>query len=363
MQIIDQYEGKKFIYDRCAEKVLSLLKELLHVAGISVHLVSARVKTRPSLEKKIARKNGKYKSIDEITDIVGLRVVTFYEDDVDKVADVVESQFSIDRQNSIDKRLVHEPDRFGYLSLHYVASLSDRRAELGEYAALKDIKFEIQVRSLLQHAWAEIEHDLGYKSDKAIPLQFRRKFSRLASFLEGVDESFVEIRDGLAYYAEQVDSDSGYAFREMLLDKVTCLAVLKRDPVRKVDIDIANIFGLELEESGSSSFDFLINSADFLGLRTVGDLEDVVNKFSGIIPGLIRHIVNLGVERGDVFPFANIVPGLSVFWSAYILAYEAGGFEKLTAYGERNSFGLTDWFLQSVCDYLSSHGVEANQSP
>lgn len=81
-----------------------------------------------------------------------------------------------------------EPDRFGYCSVHYVVEMSQKRLNLYEHQAYEGLKCEIQIRSVLQHAWAEIEHDLGYKSEIAIPKRIRRNFSRLAGLLEIADK-------------------------------------------------------------------------------------------------------------------------------------------------------------------------------
>jgi hypothetical protein len=76
--------------------------------------------------------------------------------------------------------------------------------ENGEYPPeLCGIKFEIQMRSSLQHTWAEIEHDLGYKSMYEVPREVRREFSRIAGLLELADESFVRIRSKIADYNKQ----------------------------------------------------------------------------------------------------------------------------------------------------------------
>jgi hypothetical protein len=104
----------------------------------------------------------------------------------------------------VDKRTTLDPDRFGYLSLHYVVSLNEGRLALPEYRNFDNVKFEIQIRSILQHAWAEIEHDLGYRTENAIPAQLRRRFSRLAGLLELADEEFTQIRRTLAEYETEV---------------------------------------------------------------------------------------------------------------------------------------------------------------
>lgn len=60
----------------------------------------------------------------DIKDISGIRIITFFPDDVDAVAKLIQKEFAIDYSQSVDKRILLDPDRFGYLSLHYVAKLT-----------------------------------------------------------------------------------------------------------------------------------------------------------------------------------------------------------------------------------------------
>ena len=177
--ILITYDERKDKFESYALTLKSLLTTLICNEKISIHSLESRVKTKKSLEGKINKK-GKYKSIDDITDIVGIRIITHYADDVDKIAAIVEKEFTIDQENSIDKRTSIAPDKFGYLSLHYIVTLSSTRTNLKEYEVYKNIKAELQIRSILQHAWAEIEHDIGYKSATGLPNEIRRYFSRLA---------------------------------------------------------------------------------------------------------------------------------------------------------------------------------------
>ena len=166
--ILEQYDERIRTYSRFAEDVEHQVRSLLDASQITCNSITHRVKNRYSLAEKIERKN-KYKSIDEITDIVGVRVITYYSEDVDRVASIIESEFDVDHDNSIDKREALEPEKFGYCSVHYVVSMSPERLAFTEYQGYRGLKCEIQIRSVLQHAWAEIEHDTGYKSEKPIP--------------------------------------------------------------------------------------------------------------------------------------------------------------------------------------------------
>jgi ppGpp synthetase/RelA/SpoT-type nucleotidyltranferase len=83
--------------------------------------------------------------------------------------------------------MLWEKERFGYQSIHYLVQVSEARVALAEYARYRAMIAEIQVRTILQHAWAEIEHDIQYKSSVAMPSVIRRRFMSLAGLLEIAD--------------------------------------------------------------------------------------------------------------------------------------------------------------------------------
>ncbi|MBT7630134.1 MAG: hypothetical protein HN597_10600 [Desulfobacula sp.] len=82
-----------------------------------------------------------------------------------------------------------------YASIHYLIRLTDDRTKLLEYKRFKNLIAEIQVRTILQHAWAEIEHDIQYKSIDTIPVEIHRRFMSLAGMLEIADREFQAIQD------------------------------------------------------------------------------------------------------------------------------------------------------------------------
>ena len=98
--ILEDYREKMPIYERLRDFVCDLLKKKVAENNIYVTAVEARIKAEASLAEKLERKNGKYKSLTDLTDILGARVIAFYNDDVDKIAALVESLFKIDWKNT-----------------------------------------------------------------------------------------------------------------------------------------------------------------------------------------------------------------------------------------------------------------------
>jgi hypothetical protein len=193
--------------------------------------------------------------------LLGIRVVTYLEDATFRVAAAIERAFDIDYARSLDKRGQLDPTQFGYRSLHYVCRLSGEADQR---------PFEIQVRTVLQHAWAEIEHDLGYKASARLPPALRRRFSRLASLLELADEEFVAIKRGIAAYDADVRSGAPTVIKARL-DELAVQAFAQAEPIAALDAEIARRLGLPLVETVFYP-DYLARMLDKVGLAT---LEDV----------------------------------------------------------------------------------------
>lgn len=196
-KIIDEYDSILEPYNDVAVEADRLINSSLdHKSSMKI-VVNSRIKTKSSLKKKIEKNDDKYRSIEDITDILGIRIICYFVDDIERISSVIEDIFDIDYENSADKSKLLNPNAFGYLSVHYVCSLKKGGSYSDEMCKLK---FEIQIRTLLQHVWAEIEHDLGYKSEFAIPRSIRRDFSRVAGLLELADEKFSDIKNNLDGY-------------------------------------------------------------------------------------------------------------------------------------------------------------------
>ncbi|MFC2863888.1 GTP pyrophosphokinase [Klebsiella quasipneumoniae] len=244
--ILSVYDEQKGNYESYALSLTSLLTTLIRDTGASIHSLDSRVKNRKSLEKKIIDKD-KYENISEITDIVGVRIITHYSDDVDKVAKLIEKEFIVDKENSIDKRKSLEPDRFGYLSLHYIVSLRNNRTCLPEYAPYENIKAEIQIRSILQHTWAEIEHDIGYKTSVGLPNEIRRYFSRLAGLLELADDEFIKIKNAIITRQEEVAEDIEKGEGESSLDIVSLKEYISKSKViDEIAADFNDLYNIDV---------------------------------------------------------------------------------------------------------------------
>jgi len=277
-QLLEQYRSLLPVYEQMAAIIPERLKQFFEEAGIIVAAVEHRVKTENSLAGKLKLKGSKYKDIFDITDLVGLRVITFYIDDVDKVASVLERLFEIDWENSIDKRKAHEIDSFGYLSLHYICRIPESAYNDPEHPELNKIRFEVQMRTVLQHAWANMNHDTGYKSGVEIPKVYLRNLSRLAGILELVDDEFSRIRRELADYRRQVQKlvASGN-LGEVPLDGDSFKSYLAIGPFDRLNRKIASVNQAEIQPVDMSAF---LSMFKILRFNTLGDIESLIKDFS-----------------------------------------------------------------------------------
>lgn len=267
MAILQEYQDNLPRFREVEQEVKEKLRKTLTEAGLLVAAIESRVKSYDSLAGKLELKGHKYNSLADLTDILGLRVITFYIDDVDKVASAVERLFEIDWDNTVDKRKIHEIDSFGYLSLHYICSIPGFT-----------YRFEIQMRTLLQHAWANMDHDTGYKSGVEIPKRYMRNMSRLAGMLELVDDEFSKIRIELTDYRRRVQAlvRSGN-LDEVPIDGDTFRSYLDLNPFNQLNKRIAAMNQAEIQDVSLMPYLAVFKG---LGLKTLGDISNVIRDFS-----------------------------------------------------------------------------------
>ena len=347
-ELLQQYQSLLPVYNQMADIIPGKLKEFFDEAGIIIAALEHRVKTEGSLAGKLKLKGGKYRDIFDITDLVGIRVITFYIDDVDKVASIVERLFDIDWENSIDKRKAHEIDSFGYLSLHYICRIPESAYSNPQHPEINKIRFEIQMRTVLQHAWANMNHDTGYKSGVEIPTVYLRNLSRLAGMLELIDDEFSRIRRELSDYRRQVQNlvASGN-LGEVLLDGDSFRSYLQIGPFDALSKRIASINQAEVQQVDLSNFLPLFKA---MGFKTLGDIAALVKDYSDAayqIACFQMGITDLDIVSSSVAP-QNLC-------TAYILKNGGGRaglklmLDALNGPSESNEF-MADYLLEETKD-------------
>ena len=265
--LLQEFRDKRQELMQLDNHVFELICQTLKQQEIELNSIEHRIKTEESLAGKLERKGEKYHQLSDITDLIGLRIVTFYTDDVDKVAAIISQLFDIDWSNSVDKRKLHDLNSFGYNSLHYICKLHE-----GSFP------FEIQIRTALQHTWSAIEHDIGYKGAVKLPPQYRRQFSRLAGMLELADDEFSRLRTTMTEYRRQIQTlvKSGN-LSEVALSTDSFRSYLELRPFDRLNQRIAAVNQAELFPASLMPFLPILES---FGMESLGQVQAMVDELS-----------------------------------------------------------------------------------
>jgi predicted RNase H-like nuclease/ppGpp synthetase/RelA/SpoT-type nucleotidyltranferase len=196
------------------EQFLALVTGILDDAGINYLSVTGRTKTVASYAEKARRtRDGVPLYTDparEITDTIGVRVITYVHSDVAAVADLLHDQVVVHDDRDMGRETAQE-GRFGYASRHLLIGLDAAREGHASFELLSGRSAQVQVRTVLQHAWAEFEHDIRYKG--TVPAEHRadfdRRFTLAAGLLELADQEFSTIRDTLRSPASSTPGPDG----------------------------------------------------------------------------------------------------------------------------------------------------------
>lgn len=206
--------------------------DVLDDAGLTFDRVSVRIKDRTSFARKLS--NEEYPDYDSFTDahdVIGVRVITFHSSEIPQLKDALSGLFTVVRV--IDKAAeTAREGRFGYASQHLIVSAKDEPWAAEDGASPKYI--EIQLRTVLQHAWAEFEHDVRYKNQQhpeTSSPEVQRAFTLAAGLIELADEQFDKIAGIIGTSGEEVEG----ALDEESLPRVLSRIVGSEYPTSRVD--------------------------------------------------------------------------------------------------------------------------------
>ena len=197
---VSEYERVRLLYERLVEEVRYILEEKLGAADIRFADVLGRAKTVESFREKAERKA--YKSpLTDTTDLAGVRVVCYYESDMASIEELITSEFTVHER--VDKTGELGVDKMGYHGRSIGITLGPRYKG-GRYDGITELRCEIQVRTVLQDAWALISHHLVYKEESSVPQRMKRDLNNVASLLEVAQGVFDSVREKRAKYIEDI---------------------------------------------------------------------------------------------------------------------------------------------------------------
>ena len=242
---------------------VTLVRTLLDDAGIDYLSVTGRTKSVASFSAKANRTDGDRllypHPLEQITDQIGVRVITYVHSDVAAVAEVLDDQLTILDDRDLGEETARS-GRFGYASRHLLVRTDDAD-ESDEHPGLAGERASIQVRTVLQHAWAEFEHDIRYKGnvpeDAAADLD--RRFTLAAGLIELADREFATIR-------ERIQQAAPGSTTEVEADHI-------------VGQELATFLAGHYSDAGWSHtdhYDWIAGLLTQLGIDSIDDLDDLL---------------------------------------------------------------------------------------
>lgn len=195
------YSDNLNLLEGAKQSFCALISALLTNSGdIAVSKIEGRVKEKEECIRKfnikyrkaLEAKEEDYSIRDNISDLIGLRVVCLYEDDIEKVKNILSEHFDVIDVTDKISQIESTEGSFGYKGLHLDLKLGQARREMPEYKAFVNFNFEIQIRTIIQDSWSVLDHKIKYK--KSIPNPLKRRINTLAALFELADREFRAIR-------------------------------------------------------------------------------------------------------------------------------------------------------------------------
>ena len=256
----DEYSSQASDYERVREEAVYVLNKRIDARGIKLHSLNSRVKELASLEAKAERK-GYSSPLEETPDVVGIRVVVLFRADIGQVGEIVDSEFDV-VDNSDTVTGADDPSTFGYMSQHFVARLPSTLVG-PRYEGLNDYRFEVQVRTILMDAWANVSHYLAYKNESSIPAELRRDFDALSGLFYVADSHFELFSNQTRLVREEADQQLAGNAHEVPLNLDTLTAFFQQH------------FPDRSHTSRAGVADLVAELLEF-GFKTVGDVQEML---------------------------------------------------------------------------------------
>jgi ppGpp synthetase/RelA/SpoT-type nucleotidyltranferase len=307
LRFVQQYGQRYLELQKAAILAERLVASIMKDANIAAH-VTSRAKTIDSVIPKLRRKRYTNPHT-QLTDAIGVRVMTYYQDDVDRAVQALVGELIINRRRSVDRRQLLDLRTFGYRSVHLIAKVDEPLRRGPEFRLLRHRWFEIQIRSVLEHAWAEIEHDVVYKAGVSYPKPILRRLAAMAGALEVLEHEFLGLREAKNRLIEY--------YRRRYVDRM--------DARRRLDVarllgymEAVQAGGLGWREAQRTGRPFepgsemvCVEALDAVGVRTAAKLEEIM-KTRGFRRAIRTFSAGQGLEPGQVSHLALVVLAVAV---------------------------------------------------
>lgn len=310
--IMSEYYQHVDVYKKMQHDVEDIINTLIEANHIKISTMSLRIKSEQALRNKVISKD-KYQHLEDITDILGCRILTLFESDVERILELLEDTFEVSEIVDKRKKSKHNRIEFGYNSVHMVVKFTDERCKLVEYQKYQDIRFEIQLRTVLQHAWAEVEHGLGYKSYYEPPMDIKRKLNRLAGTLEILDEEFEAIRYEITLYNQSMNKVEKILKTDINKESLTAFAN-KSELIQEMVAQVADKYHFTvIQDPAIFSQQRLVAKLNFYGYQYIHELNDDMHQYQ-------KSILAIGEELSQKinYDITSINYYSPILWFSFI---------------------------------------------
>lgn len=255
-----EYEALAPVAERLRVAFSEQVARLLAIDGTTPGVpIEGRVKSWDSIAEKVERQALALRSVRELQDLVGLRVILLFRRDLEKACSALTSTFSIVSVEDTSQRLGEA--QFGYQSFHYVVKIPDNWLSVPSYRDFGELQAEVQLRTLAQHIWAAASHKLQYKHEQSVPVPIRRAIHRVSALLETADLEFERVLTERAQYLlEAAARNTGAPLNVDLLSQVLDNTLPAKN------------------KSSEEPYAALLQDLVEFGIDTKGKLSDIIGK-------------------------------------------------------------------------------------
>ncbi len=258
---LNSYQKNHSLAIRFSEELTRQLNSLIASSEIKLGFpIQSRVKSWGSIDEKIDRLNLKLKSIDDLQDIVGLRLTLVFLRDANKIKSLLENTFDIVKSYNTSARLKN--DQFGYSSQHIILKCPNDWCAVPSLSHLSNFKAEIQIRTLAQHIWAEVSHQLQYKNEENVPGEILRSIYRSSALLETIDLEFERVLNEREKYREEIKKDKVHDEMPINSDNLELL--------------LDELLPKDNKDEDGENYSLLISDIKALEIREISKLRDII---------------------------------------------------------------------------------------
>lgn len=274
--ILAEWDKVKPRYEKFTVYIENVLKEIIQREGILVRVLS-RTKDEISITKKLYRKSVTYQNYIDMNDKSGTRVICRFKEDTGVIADCIREEFEILKEE--DKSSLLKLNEIGYKSLHFDIKLKREKTKDEIFEKIGDISGEIQVRTLCEDVWAEINHDIGYKPLAELSSENARQIYCLGGLFEVADDCFSNINNKILESAT--------------LDEYNALRILESPFIKFI----------WKEYDRELSFKSLKILLPMLSISNPYEFEKILKDFMDKNAGKIKYILNERKPEMKYFPY------------------------------------------------------------